>query len=90
MNQHLISMVPAAVGPFFVAAGFPKDWSTAEVRPLRASVQINESYASGLPTGRFPDEGEYPDINESALGAYELRTAWRLGMPYPALMPSGF
>src|SRR5579872_6637024 len=34
LSQPIISMVPAALGPFFILSDFDKNWDVATVRPL--------------------------------------------------------
>jgi hypothetical protein len=79
LDQPMVSMLPAAVGPLFVASNFDKQWSTATLRPIRTEMQITEAYVPGLPTGSFRAGG----IHESVLGSYDLRAPWRLSLVYP-------
>jgi hypothetical protein len=79
LNQPIVSMLPAALGPFFVCSNFDKDWSRATLRPLETVMEIHEAYIPGLETGTSPASG----IDQSSLGSYEIHVPWRLGLPYP-------
>jgi len=83
LDQPLISMLPAALGPFFVCSNFDKQWSAATMRPMQTQMQIDEAYVPGLLPGAYPAEGLSPGIDQIALGSYELRAPWRVSMPYP-------
>lgn len=79
LNQPIVSMMPAALGPFFVCSNFDKDWRNATLRPLETVMEIREAYVPGLDTCATPARG----IDESPLGSYEIHLPWRLSMPYP-------
>jgi hypothetical protein len=86
LTQPIISMLPAAMGPFFILSDFDKDWQTATVSPLETSLEVDIAYIPGYPCGRFPAAGFSPGIDRSVLGSYELRAPWRLSLPYPPLL----
>ena len=83
MTQPLVSLVPAAVGPFFICSNFDKKWDEALVRPLRTAVHIDQSFVPALPCGRFPGDGYAAGIDASRTGSFEVKAHWRLGLPYP-------
>ncbi len=85
MNQPLINMVPAAIGPFFLLADFDKNWEVASIRPMQTAVEVDVDYVTGYAVGRYPQAGWFPGIDQSVLGSFELRAPWRLSLPYPAL-----
>jgi hypothetical protein len=70
------------VGPFFACSNFDKKWDVALVRPLTTVVQIDRSFVSALPCGRFAAQG----IDRSSLGSYEVRTRWRQSLLYPCAL----
>jgi len=86
LNQPIISMLPAAMGPFFILSDFDKAWEVATIRPLETSVEVDQAYVPGYEAGRYPASGYSRGINASVLGSYELRAPWRLSLPYPPLM----
>jgi hypothetical protein len=86
LSQPLISMVPLSFGPFFILSDFDKQWEVATVRPLATSLEVDVEYVPGYPAGRYPASGWSTGIDESVLGSYELRTPWRLSLPYPPLL----
>jgi hypothetical protein len=85
MSQPVISQVPAAIGPWFVASNFDKKWDCATLRPLSTVVHVTQAIVPGLPCGRFPVHGHAPGIDHSPLGSFELQARWRLTLPYPYL-----
>jgi len=86
LDQPLISMVPATLGPFFILSDFDKNWDVATVRPMQTAVEVDVEFVTGYPTGRYPASGWSPGIDESVLGSYELRSPWRLSLPYPPML----
>ncbi len=86
LEQPLISMVPAAMGPFFIRSDFDRNWQVATVRPLQTALDVDVEYAPGYPGGRYPVSGWSPGIDSSVLGSYELRAPWRLSVPYHPLL----
>lgn len=82
-DQPIISMLPIAMGPFFVCSSFDKDWGNGTIRPLQTVTRVDEAYVPGLDIGTFPEAGKAPGIDESVLGSYEMRLPWRLSMAYP-------
>ncbi len=86
LSQPIISMLPAAMGPFFILSDFDKNWDVATVRPLQTSLEVDVAYVPGYECGRYPASGWSPGIDSSVLGSYELRAPWRLSLPYPPLL----
>lgn len=86
LSQPIISMVPVAMGPFFILSDFDKQWDVATVRPMETVLEVDVEYVPGYPAGRYPAAGWSPGIDASVLGSYELRAPWRLSLPYPPLM----
>ena len=86
LTQPIISMLPAAMGPFFILSDFDKDWSVATVRPIETCVEVDVAYVPGYAAGRYPASGWSPGIDSSVAGSYELRAPWRLSLPYPPLL----
>jgi hypothetical protein len=85
LSQPIISMLPLAMGPFFILSDFDKAWNVATVRPLETTLEVDVEYVPGYPGGRYPVSGRSPGIDKSVLGSYELRAPWRLSLPYPPL-----
>lgn len=79
LNQPIISMMPVAMGPFFVVCHFDKDWSRADLRSIETCMHIDRAYVPGLPTGSF----QAPGLDQHVLGSYEYRAPWRMSLPYP-------
>jgi hypothetical protein len=86
LDQPLISMVPAGVGPFFVVSNFERHWGLAELRPIRTALKVYFDFATGFPPGRYPADGLSEGIYKDPLGSYELRAPWRLSLPYHPLI----
>jgi hypothetical protein len=86
LSQPIISMLPAAMGPFFILSDFDKAWEVATVRPLETSLEVDVEYVPGYAGGRYPASGWSPGIDSSVLGSYELRAPWRLSLPYPPML----
>jgi hypothetical protein len=86
IDQPLISLAPATIGPFFTVADFDKNWDVATVRPLKTTVDVDVEFLSGYPAGRYPRAGWSMGIDESVLGSFELRAPFRLSLPYPPLL----
>lgn len=86
LDQPLVSLVPASIGPWFVIADYDRGWDTAALRPIEMSVQVGTEFVPGFTTGRYPQKGESPGIQETVLGSYELRAPWRLGLPFPPML----
>jgi hypothetical protein len=86
LTQPIISMLPAAMGPFFILSDFDKDWRTATVRPIETTLEVDVEYVPGYAGGRYPGTGYSAGIDVSVLGSYELRAPWRLSLPYPPLL----
>ena len=83
LDQPLISAVPATLGPLFVLSDFEKNWGVATIRPMKTALEVDVSFVTGYPCGRYPKEGWSAGIDESVLGSYELKSPWRLSLPYP-------
>jgi hypothetical protein len=84
LSQSIISRVPASVGPYFAISDFTMAWDSAAVRPLHTAVVGDPDYLPGYPGGRVPLSGwSTANIETSPLGSYELRSSWRLSLPYP-------
>jgi hypothetical protein len=88
LSQPIISMVPVALGPFFILSDFDKNWEVATVRPLETTMEVFVEYVPGFSGGRYPATGRSSGIDKSVLGSYELRAPWRLSLPYPPLASS--
>jgi Acetoacetate decarboxylase (ADC) len=86
LSQPIISMVPLAMGPFFILSDFDKAWDVATVRPLHTALEVDVEYVPGYAGGRYPMSDWSPGIDSSVLGSYELRAPWRLSLPYPPLL----
>ena len=86
LSQPIISMLPLAMGPFFILSDFDKQWETATVCPMQTSLEVDVEYVPGYPGGRTPASGWSPGIDQSVIGSYELRALWRLSLPYPPLL----
>jgi hypothetical protein len=86
ISQPFVSLVPAALGPFFILSDFDKQWDVATIRPFETVTEVFEAYVPGYDPGRYPGEGRSPGIDASVLGSYELRSPWRLTLPYPPVL----
>ena len=67
LDQPIISMLPMALGPFFVGSRFDKRWEKAKVRRLPTTLSIREAYVPGLPTKTFSSDDEERKIYVSSL-----------------------
>ena len=86
LSQPLISMLPAATGPFRVLTDFRRNWAIASLRPLQTLLEIDAPYSPHLHPGPYPSSG----IDTSPVGSFELVTPWFLSFPYsPAIAISG-
>jgi hypothetical protein len=86
LSQPLISMLPAAAGPFRVLTDFHRNWQIAVLRPLHTVLEIDAHFAPGLDSGRHPSCDWSSGIDTSPLGSFELWTPWFLSFPYsPAI-----
>jgi hypothetical protein len=86
LSQPLITMLPAATGPFRALTDFHRNWAVASLRPLDTVLEIAAPCLPNLDAGRYPSCG----IDTSALGSFELRTAWFLSFPYsPVIAMTG-
>jgi len=85
LNQPLISLAPLGVGPFLMLSHFDKNWDVATLRPLRTSVEVDLAFLPGYECARYPASGWAPGIDEVVTGSYELRSPWRLSLPYPPM-----
>lgn len=81
ISQPLISMMPIRIGTTFVVAAFAKRWDVATLAPMRASVDIATEYVRGMSPGRYPASDEFPTIEASVLGGYELRAPFQVSSP---------
>lgn len=86
LEQPLISMVPAGMGPFFVVSNFERYWSAAKLKPLQATLKVDYDFVTGCPPGQYPSEGVPKGIDMDPLGSYELSAPWRLSLPYHPLI----
>lgn len=86
LDQPLVSLLPAALGPFPVVAPFEKQWAMARVRPLETVLTVTSEFITGFAPGRYPATGKAPGIDVSILGSYEYVAPWRLGTPFPPMM----
>jgi hypothetical protein len=89
LSQPIISMLPMAMGPFFILSNFDKAWESATIRPLETSLEVDVEYVPGYAGGRYPASRWSPGIDSSVIGSYELRAPWRLSLPYPPLFAFG-
>jgi hypothetical protein len=81
LNQTLITLLPAAVGPLLALTDFDRRWNLTSVRPLHSVLEIAVSYMPGFEGGRFQD-GQ--DACSSVIGSFELSGPWWLSLPYSA------
>jgi hypothetical protein len=79
LGQRLVEKSLDAHGPL-LSATMTWDLAQAELRPLQATMEIASAFLPGLPTGRF--ESPTPGIDQNPMGAFELRTTWRLSLPF--------
>ena len=81
LSQTLITLFPAAVGPFFTLTEFDRRWNLARLRPVETVLEVGPSYLPGLEPGRY--------LPSPALGSFELSAPWWLSLPYPPMLSSG-
>jgi hypothetical protein len=81
LSQKLITVFPAAVGPWFTLTDFDRRWKLATVRPLRTWLEVDASYMPGLEGGCYPGLDGSPE-NACVPGSYELNAPWWLSFPY--------
>jgi len=62
---------------FYQRSHFDWDFDHAQIQAIEGQVTIAQTFKSGLPTGKFTFES----LAQSALGAFQLRTHWRLSPP---------
>jgi len=85
LDQPLISMAPASLGPFFILSDFDRNWDAALVAPMQTALDVDIEFVPGFQPGRYPASDWSPGIDGSVLGSYDLRVPWRLSLPYPPL-----
>lgn len=85
LDQPLISMFPATLGPFFLLSDFDRNWDVAAIKPMETVLEVDIEFVPGYRAGRYPASGWSPGIHKSVLGSYELRVPWRLSVPYPPI-----
>lgn len=86
LDQPLVSRLPLALGPWSVVAPFERHWPSATLRPLRTALRLHHDILPGLGQilgTRHPADGLADGLDVNVLGGYELRAAWRLGLPRP-------
>lgn len=81
LDHPLVSQMPLGMGPF-VVSDFMRQWDRATVRPIETTMTVkNDRFLPGC--AAIVKTAEHSlGINVSAMGSYELRAPWRLGMPY--------
>ena len=84
LSQTLVSLSPAAVGPFPTLTDFDRRWNLATVRPLRGELEVDSSYLAGFERGSYSSADQPEGVAPSAIGCYELSAQWWLSYPYPA------
>jgi hypothetical protein len=89
LSRPIISMMPAAIGPFFVVSDFNIQWEAATLRPLQTKVEVDVAFVPGYECGRYPASGWSPGIDQSVLGSYELQAPWKITTIYPPMLASG-
>jgi hypothetical protein len=82
LNQTLVTLLPAAVGPLLTLTDFDRRWNLTSVRPLQSSLEIGASYMPGFEGGHFLHD-QAGDACSSVLGSFELSGPWWLSLPYP-------
>jgi hypothetical protein len=88
LTQPLISLSPAAVGPFLTLTDFDRNWNLASIRPIRAVLDIDPLYLPGFEGGRYATSGDLAETSPRLLGSYEMSAPWWLSFPYlPLLTP---
>ena len=89
LTQPLISLSPAAPGPFVTLTDFDRSWNLGTVRPIPVVLDIDTVYLSGFEGGRYSTSEGSTEARPRLLGAYELSAQWWLSFPYlpPCSMP---
>jgi len=78
MTQPLVSRQPLSVGPLVSCSDFDKIWQEAELRPLHTKTSIRDAFVPGLAPGQYSSQG----IDQTPMGAFQLRARWELSLPY--------
>ncbi len=87
LDQPLVSQLANGLGPFVVSE-FDRQWTRATVRPIETTLAVQDDFVAGCKEiarctcSEGCDAGHSLGIDTGALGSYELRAPWRLGMPY--------
>jgi hypothetical protein len=82
LSQPLISLSPAARGPFLTLTDFDRSWNLATVRPIRSVLELDPFYLPGFEGGRYATSGDSAEMLPRLLGSYELSAQWWLSFPY--------
>jgi hypothetical protein len=83
LDQPLLTLSPAAVGPFLTLTDFDRRWNLAALRPLRARLDVDDSYLRGLPAMSCVTEARSGDSGLSLPAAFEFSAQWWLSFLYP-------
>lgn len=83
LGQRLLQKSLEGHGPL-ASASMKWYLANAQIRPIEAQMTISTAFLPGLPTGTFASLG----IDQSPTGAFELRSNWRLSLPFPPGSPS--
>jgi hypothetical protein len=81
LDQPLISMVPASMGPFFVLSNLERNWNMASSQPMAPILEVDMDYVNGYPT----TASDAPPV----LSSYALNVPWRLSAPFHPIFGSG-
>jgi hypothetical protein len=82
LTQPLISLLPAALGPFFKLTDFDRNWNLATIRQIDTVLDIDPFYLPGFEGGHFATSGELAETLPRPLVSYELSAPWWLSYPY--------
>lgn len=88
LSQALVSICPAALGPFFSLTDFDRRWNLATVRPNDSILEVAPSYMPGFDGGLFTESGHSGGTGTFILGSFEIFGPWWLSLPYRTALSS--
>ncbi|MEK7324993.1 MAG: acetoacetate decarboxylase family protein [Chloroflexota bacterium] len=74
LQQPFVGRTPLGI---YRCSNFDWNFGEATIQPVEAEMEIAEAFRPGVPVGRFSAKG----IDEAPLGAFRIRTHWKLSVP---------
>jgi len=87
LNQKLVCVFPAAIGPCIALSDFDRRWNMASVRPLRAEMEVSPPYIPLIEPGRYSTDANLRDPVSAVPGSWEFLASWWLSFPYRFMPP---